>query len=129
MAVPSARRTSGRENMSRLPRVALVGGGLGGLTAALALARNGFEAHGFEQANQLREVGAGIGLSPNALKVLGALDLDDEVRRHGSMPDAIVGRDWTTARPMFRVPLNGAVHARFGAANVQIHRGDLLAIL
>lgn len=115
--------------MSRMPRVALVGGGLGGLTAALALARNGFEAHVFEQADQLREVGAGIGLSPNALKVLRELGVDGEVRRRGFMPEAIVGRDWTTTQELFRVPLKGSVDARFGAANVQIHRGDLLAIL
>ena len=69
--------------MSRKLRVALVGGGLGGLTAALALIRNGFEAEVFEQAHLLREVGAGIGLSPNALKVLRALGVEDEVRRRG----------------------------------------------
>lgn len=111
--------------MTRTPRIALVGGGLGGLTAALALARAGFEAHVFEQANRLREAGAGIGLSPNALKVLRALGVEAEVRQRGFVPDAIVGRDWTTARQVFRIP----VDARFDAANVQIHRGDLLSIL
>src|SRR5262245_52741237 len=110
-------------------RIALVGGGIGGLTAALALSRAGFEAHVFEQADRLREVGAGIGLSPNALTVLRALGIDDEVRRRGFVPDAIVGRDWTTARPLYRVPLKGAVDARFGTSNVQIHRGDLVGIL
>lgn len=115
--------------MRRLPRIALVGGGLGGLTAAIALGRAGFEAHVFEQADRLREIGAGIGLSPNALKVLRALGVEGEVRRRGSIPDAIVGRDWTTARQLFRIPLKGVVEARFGAANVQIHRGDLLNIL
>ena len=59
--------------MGRKLRVGLVGGGLGGLTAALALNRQGFEVHVFEQANKLRELGAGIGLSPNPLKVLRAL--------------------------------------------------------
>src|SRR4249920_1648765 len=117
------------EGMRRLPRIALVGGGLGGLTAAIALGRAGFEAHVFEQADRLREIGAGIGLSPNALKVLRALGVEGEVRRRGSIPDAIVGRDWTTARQLFRIPLKGVVEARFGAANVQIHRGDLLNIL
>jgi len=115
--------------MTRMPRIALVGGGLGGLTAALALARAGFEAHVFEQADRLREIGAGIGLSPNALKVLRALGVEGEVRRRGSIPDAIVGRDWTTARQLFRIPLKDMVEARFGASNVQIHRGDLLNIL
>src|SRR5262245_17473481 len=118
MAAPSAQRTSGRERvpsgpqeMSWVPRIALVGGGIGGLTAALALSRAGFEVHVFEQADRLREVGAGIGLSPNALTVLRALGVHEEVRRRGFVPDAIVGRDWTTGRPVFRVPLKGAVDA------------------
>lgn len=115
--------------MSRKLRVALVGGGLGGLTAALALIRNGFEAEVFEQAHLLREVGAGIGLSPNALKVLRALGVEDEVRRRGFLPEAIVGRDWTTARQLFRAPLKDVAAARFGATNVQIHRADLLDVL
>jgi len=115
--------------MNHMPRVALVGGGLGGLTAAIALARVGFDAHIFEQADRLREVGAGIGLSPNALNVLRALGVEDDVRRRGSAPDAIVGCDWTSGRQLFRVQLKGVVESRFGAANVQIHRGDLLNIL
>ena len=115
--------------MTRVLRIALVGGGLGGLTAALALAGAGFDAHVFEQAHRLREVGAGVGLSPNALKVLRALGVEGEVRRRGSIPDAIVGRDWTTGQQLFRIPLKDAVGVRFGAENVQIHRGDLLNIL
>jgi salicylate hydroxylase len=115
--------------VSGTPRVALVGGGLGGLTAAITLARNGFDAHVFEQADRLREVGAGIGLSPNALNVLRALGVEDDVKRLGSLPDAIIGCDWTSGQQLFRVQLKGAVESRFGAANVQIHRGDLLHVL
>jgi len=84
--------------MGRKPRVALVGGGLGGLTAALALTRVGIEAHVFEQAGVLREVGAGIGISANAVKVLRALGLETELRKRGFEPEASVGRDWTTAK-------------------------------
>jgi salicylate hydroxylase len=115
--------------MSWMPRIALVGGGIGGLTAALALSRAGFEAHIFEQADRLREVGAGIGLSPNALTVLRALGVNEKIRRDGFVPEAIVGRDWTTGRSVYRMPLKDAVDARYGASNVQVHRGDLLAIL
>ena len=82
--------------MKRKLRIALVGGGLGGLTAAHALARNGFETHVFEQASELREVGAGITLSPNATKVLRALGLEEELKTRGFESDAIVGRDGTT---------------------------------
>jgi salicylate hydroxylase len=115
--------------MDQKLRVALVGGGLGGLTAALALTRHGFDAHVFEQADQLRELGAGIGLSPNALKVLRELDLECAVRECGTSTEAIVGRDWTTGRELYRTAQKGINEIRFGLSNVQIHRGDLLAIL
>jgi 2-polyprenyl-6-methoxyphenol hydroxylase-like FAD-dependent oxidoreductase len=110
-------------------RVALVGGGIGGLTAALALSQRGFETHVFEQAGELREIGAGITLSANAIKALRALGLENALRSRGFESDAIVGRDWTTTRPTFRVPLKGASQARFGAPHIDIHRADLLEIL
>jgi salicylate hydroxylase len=115
--------------MNQKLRVALVGGGLGGLTAALALTRDGFDAHVFEQADHLRELGAGIGLSPNALKVLREFGLEHAVRECGAVTEAIVGRDWTTGRELYRTALKGANEIRFGLSNVQIHRGDLLGIL
>ena len=62
--------------MKRKLRVAIVGGGLGGLTACLAFARRGIEAHVFEQANGLKEIGAGVGLSANAVRVLRELGLE-----------------------------------------------------
>src|SRR5258707_4996033 len=90
--------------MRHKPRVSLVGGGLGGLTALLALPRNGIDAHVYEQASELREVGAGIGLSANAVKVLRALGLEEALRERGFEPDASIGRDWTTAETLFHVP-------------------------
>jgi salicylate hydroxylase len=115
--------------MRRTLRVGLVGGGIGGLACALALTRRGFEAHVFEQAGELREIGAGIGVSPNAVKVLRALGLEDALAARGSQSEAIIGRDWTTARVCFSVPLNGATAARFGAGSFEIHRADLVDIL
>ena len=110
-------------------RVALIGGGLGGMTAALALARHGFEAHVFEQSPALAEVGAGISLTPNGVKVLIALGLEKAVIACGVEPDAIIGRDWRTARSLFHVPLKGVDAARFGAPTVNLHRADLLRVL
>ena len=111
-------------------RIALVGGGLGGLTAALALNRRGFhEVHVFEQSNKLRELGAGIGISPNPLKVLRALGLEEEVKRYGTEIEAIAMRDWTTGQELFRQRLKGVNEGRFGLTNMQAHRGDLLNIL
>jgi salicylate hydroxylase len=112
--------------MGRNLRVALVGGGLGGLTAAAALSRHGIEAHVFEQSSRLREIGAGVGISANAVKVLRALGLEHVSRERGFEPEASVGRDWRTARTLFRVPLKDA---RFGAPHLNIHRADLLEIL
>jgi salicylate hydroxylase len=114
---------------NRTLRVGLVGGGIGGLTAALALSQRGFETHIFEQAGELREIGAGITLSPNAVKALRVLGLEGALRARGFESDAIVGRDWKTARPTFRVALRGASQARFGAPHLDIHRADLLDIL
>ena len=115
--------------MGQQLRVALVGGGLGGMTAAIALTRHGFETHVFEQAGELREVGAGVGVGPNAVKVLRALGLESDLRSRGFEAGSIVGRNWTTGEVKFRVPMKGASETRYGAAHVQIHRADLLDIL
>ena len=106
--------------MDRRLRVALVGGGLGGLTAAIALNRQGFEVHIFEQAGKLRELGAGIGLSPNPLKVLRALGLEEEVKRYGTAVEAITMRNWTTGQELFRQPLKGVNEGRFGVTNMDL---------
>ncbi len=115
--------------MNRKPRVALIGGGLGGLTAALAFSRVGIEAHVFEQASELREIGAGIGVSANAVKVLRALGVEKALRERGFESEASVGRDLTSGRSLFQVPLNDASGPRFGAPHVNIHRADLLDVL
>ena len=115
--------------MSRKLRIALVGGGIGGLTAALTLGRSGFETHVFEQAGQLREIGAGISLSPNGTKVLRALGLEGLLKARGFESRTLVERDWTTGRALSRLPLKGASDSRFGAAHIDIHRADLLDIL
>jgi salicylate hydroxylase len=115
--------------MTRRLRIALVGGGIGGLSAALALARHGFESHVFEQAGELKEIGAGVAMAPNAVKVLRALGVEADLMARGFEPEAIVGRDWTTACVLFRVPLREKAAARFGAPLVHMHRADLLDIL
>src|SRR6267142_2388609 len=65
-------------------RVAIVGGGIGGLTAALALRDSGHEISVYEQADQFREIGAGVTLHPNATRLLAKLGLGDELARIGS---------------------------------------------
>src|SRR5437016_1748533 len=71
--------------------VLIAGAGIGGLTAALALAQRGFEVAIFDQAERLEEIGAGIQLSPNASRILIALGLDERLRRHVVAPEELRG--------------------------------------
>ncbi|MEI8152021.1 MAG: FAD-dependent monooxygenase [Hyphomicrobiales bacterium] len=110
-------------------RVAVVGGGIGGLTAALALKSNGFDVLVFEQAGAFREVGAALGVGPNAVKVLRALGLEQELINRGYEAERFEGRNWTTGESAFRVPMKGVSDTRYGAGHYQILRADLLDLL
>ncbi len=112
-----------------MPRVALIGGGIGGLVAAIALRRRAIEAVVFEQSAQLQEVGAGIQITPNSTRVLRAFGLEEEVRRRGFEPGFMLTRDMATGEVLFRTQAKGVMAERFGAGWFQIHRADLLDIL
>ena len=77
----------------------------------------GFNIQVFEQASELREVGAGIGLGPNAVKVLRALGLEQKVRGLAFEAERFEGRDWMTGEILFRTPMKGASLERYGAAH------------
>jgi salicylate hydroxylase len=109
--------------------IAIVGGGIGGLTAALALLQAGFDVHIYEQARWLSEVGAGINVSPNASRVLLRLGLGDELARAGVRPSSFHQRRWDDGRTLLRSPLGDAVEAAFGVPHYTFHRGDLHALL
>src|SRR4030095_5119068 len=81
--------------MTRAPRIAIVGGGVGGLAAALALERLGAEIVVCEQSPALNEIGAGLNLSPNALMALRALGVEDAVIALGSGADFFASDAWT----------------------------------
>jgi salicylate hydroxylase len=106
-------------------RVIIVGAGIGGLTAALALRQAGFDAHVYEQASVLREVGAGVAISPNAVKVLHRLGLVEALRAVGVAPHSMDSRDWQTGALLGRVPLADEAVARWGAPFYHLHRADL----
>lgn len=110
-------------------RILVVGGGIGGLTAALALRQSGFDAHVYEQARVLREVGAGVQTSPNAVKVLHGLGLEESLRAVAVVPLSIDSRDWQTGEVLGRVPLAEAALARYGAPYYHLHRADLHDLL
>ncbi len=111
-----------------MSRALIIGAGIGGTSAAIALARRGWQVEIWEQAPAAEEVGAGLQVSPNAFRVLDAWGLGNTVRTTGSKPKAAHMRDDRTGRHI------GTIHfARaetcYGTPYVQIHRADLLEIL
>jgi salicylate hydroxylase len=110
-------------------RIIVIGAGIGGLAAALTLRRAGLDVEVFEQAAELRAVGAGIQISPNASRILGRLGLEDPMRRMGVRPRAIVIRRWDDGRELARQPLADACERNFGAPYYNFHRADLLDLL
>ena len=109
--------------------VAIIGGGIGGLTAALALLQGGFDVHIYEQARWLSEVGAGINVSPNASRVLIRLGLGDELAKAGVRPSSFRQRRWDDGRTLLSSPLGDAVEAAFGVPHYTFHRADLHGLL
>jgi salicylate hydroxylase len=111
-----------------MTRVAIIGGGIGGLLAARALCRRGIEVAIYEAAPELREIGAGVALGPNAMKVLRSLGIEDEVRAVAGRWDWAVTRNWKTGRPISKTSRDQQV-ALFGSAGATAHRADLLDVL
>ena len=110
----------------RLDRpIAVVGAGIAGLTAALALAACGFKVEIFERSPALEPVGAGIQLSPNALRALDALDLEPAVRLVGTPADHVLLRSGRTGRVLRRVPVKGAD----GTGYLSVLRADVQSAL
>ncbi len=115
--------------MSKTLRVGIVGAGIGGVALARALRLRGIDAYLFERAGEFGEIGAGVQMTPNAAKVLQALGLGEALQRIGFLPEAMVGRDWDSARELFRTPLREVCPRLFGADFLHVHRADLHAIL
>ena len=115
--------------MSQPLRVAVIGAGIGGLVAANALLRRGFDVEVYEQASELAEIGAGIQISPNALQVFRALDLEAPMLRIAHEPEGFLGTDWKSGRELFRSPIKDVFQAKYGASYYLVHRADLHRIL
>jgi salicylate hydroxylase len=105
--------------------IAIIGAGLGGLTAAAVLLQRGHRVRVFEQSPQLGEVGAGIQMSANAMKVLDSLGLRPAIEAVGVRPKAFEFRRFDTGEMLHRLPLGEQHEQRHGAPYFQIHRSDL----
>ncbi len=108
-----------------IKHVVIVGAGLGGLAAALALLRQGFEVTVLEQAPVLGEVGAGVQLSANATRVLHLLGLSDAVAEFGVEPTGKIIRHWSTGRTWEVADLATSSRNKYGHPFAFFHRADL----
>jgi 6-hydroxynicotinate 3-monooxygenase len=115
--------------MSARKRIAIIGAGLGGLTAAGFLQRAGFSVKVYEQAPSFSRIGAGIILSANVMKVLRRLGIEGRLIEVGIKPNCYISRAWDTGETLYEITFDGASEARFGGPYLNIHRGDLHAVL
>ena len=102
----------------------IIGGGIGGVSTAIALQRVGIDAIVFEQAEALREVGSGLTVWANAVKALRKLGVEDAVLSTGSILERFEARDWR-GEVLGETPF-GELGRKLGAPNVIIHRAELL---
>jgi 6-hydroxynicotinate 3-monooxygenase len=115
--------------MNRTARIAVIGAGLGGMTVAGLLQRHGFPVNVYEQAPAFSRIGAGIHLSSNVMLVMRHLGIERTLSDIALHPDAFVSRQWDTGEVLFELPFDPASEARYGAAYINVHRGDLHSVL
>ncbi len=106
-------------------QVMIVGAGIGGLTAALSLQRHGFTVSVYEQASALQEVGAGLVLTPNAMRALNFLGVGDAVAATSNPTSELEVRHYRTGQVLQRRPSGDFYQSKYGAGYFQVHRADL----
>jgi salicylate hydroxylase/6-hydroxynicotinate 3-monooxygenase len=109
--------------------IAIIGAGMGGLTAAATLRRVGIDAQIYEQAAKFHRLGAGIQMTPNPMKVLRAIGLESALRRAAFQPRTNLSRDWDSGAITSEYALGQVYDDRYGAPHLLMHRGDLHALL
>ncbi|HYD56978.1 MAG TPA: 3-hydroxybenzoate 6-monooxygenase [Burkholderiales bacterium] len=105
--------------------VAVAGGGIGGLAAALALARKGFRSVVLEQAREFGEIGAGIQLAPNAWHAIDALGVGQLVKKEAVFIEQVLLMDGVTGEPVIEIPTDERFAKRFGNPYAVTHRADI----
>jgi len=109
--------------------VAICGGGVGGMAAAIALHAQGHDVTIFEQAPRFGRVGADVNLTPNAVHALDRLGAGERLRASAARPTHRISRMWDTGAETSRLPMSTEAEDRYGAPQLTIHRADLLAAL
>ncbi|MDK3020186.1 FAD-dependent monooxygenase [Pseudodonghicola flavimaris] len=110
-------------------RIAVAGGGVGGMTLALALQAKGHEVTIYEKAGAFGRIGADVNLTPNAMHALDGLGLGDVLRATGARAEFRISRMWDDGRETSRLPMSDAAEEKYGAPQLAIHRADLLNAL
>jgi salicylate hydroxylase len=110
-------------------KVVVVGGGIGGLAAAIALDRRGIEVEVFEQAAAIAPIGASLSIGPNAVRLLDELGLGERLRRVGALPDTVDLLRWDDGSLLHRSVLGPPMEERFGAPQLDFFRPDLHRVL
>jgi len=112
-----------------IQQAVIVGGGIGGLAAALAASRAGWEVRLFERAAAFSEVGAGIQLGSNVVRVLHGWGLEDALAAVAAFPERLQVRSAASGQLLGELTLGGAMVQRYGAPYATVHRADLQALL
>ena len=105
--------------------ILVIGGGIGGLSSALALARRGLRARVLEKAPEFGEIGYGIQLGPNAYRMLDWLGVAKEIEQTAVFPDSLMLIDALTDKELTKISSGEAFRARYGAPYMVVHRRDL----
>jgi salicylate hydroxylase len=119
----------GTEPMRDKPHILIAGAGIGGLTAALGLLRQGFAVSVYEQAKELREVGAGVLISPNGMRVLTSLGVAERALAVAAHPVKREVRLWNTGQAWPTFELNTVAATAYGYPFAWLFRPDLLDLL
>lgn len=114
--------------MERL-KIAVCGGGVGGMAVAIALQAQGHDVAVFEQSRAYGRIGADVNLTPNAVHALDRLGLGEALRANAARPTHRISRMWDTAEETSRLPMSAAAEERYGAPQLTIHRADILDAL
>jgi salicylate hydroxylase/6-hydroxynicotinate 3-monooxygenase len=111
------------------PTIAIIGAGIAGLALGVALKKVGVGFTIYEQAPRFARVGAGIQLTPNAIKLMRGLGLEERLRSVGFAPAEGYNREWDTGNITFIHPMGAAIERKYGAPDLSMHRAELHAAL